>query len=236
MYPAQEQETDIPSLNASLTHPTISGSAHIANSFYSGAHTSHPGGCQRQQWIQLTCFLCITLGYACRHAMTMSWYLACTIDFSSNVWHLSVNGSLLQILKCWGVLCALSEWTWLRVSPSLCFGHNPLVPTWEPSSIIRKYHLVSLMEWLRLTSCCNKSTMNWLEMYYHCGVGCSLASCRVIAAWHIRNSHNICGAAVKVRRLINCIITRLAICHTKPLAKGKGIVEYSQFPPRYAKI
>lgn len=37
------------------------------------------------------------------------------------------------------------------------------------------------------------------------------------------NLCNICRSAVTVRRLITRIITRLAICHTKLLAKGWGI-------------
>lgn len=57
--------------------------------------------------------------------------------------------------------------------------------------ISKKNNLVSLMEWLRLTSCCNKNTLKWLEMYYRSSSGCSLAPCSVIAVRLIRNLHNI---------------------------------------------
>lgn len=67
-----------------------------------------------------------------------------------------------------------------------CFGCNPLVPAWEALYMIRKNNLLSLMEWLRLTSCCNKGTLKWLETYYHSSSGCSLAPCSVIAVRLIR--------------------------------------------------
>lgn len=51
----------------------------------------------------------------------------------------------------------------------------------------------------------------------------SFAPCRVIALRCTWNQCNICRLAVTVRRLITCIITRLAICHTKLVAKGWGI-------------
>lgn len=54
-----------------------------------------------------------------------------------------------------------------------------------------KNDLVSLMEWLILTSCCNKNTLEWLEMYYHSSSTFSLASCSVIAVRLIRNLHYI---------------------------------------------
>lgn len=56
---------------------------------------------------------------------------------------------------------------------------------------LAKNNLVSLMEWLGLTSCCNKNTLKWLEMYYHSSLSCSLAPCSVIAVMLIRSLHYI---------------------------------------------
>lgn len=60
-----------------------------------------------------------------------------------------------------------------------------------PGVSLAKTNLVSLMEWLGLTSCSNKDTLKWLYMYYHSSRGCSLAPCSVIAVIFIRNLHNI---------------------------------------------
>lgn len=60
-----------------------------------------------------------------------------------------------------------------------------------PSVSLAKTNLVSLIEWLGLTSCSNKDTLKWLYMYYHSSLGCSLAPRSVIAVIFIRNLHNI---------------------------------------------
>lgn len=133
----------------------------------------------------------------------------------------------LQLGKIFGLELYLAEVFAVRRCTPMTLSSLVLVTIhwFQPERLcmsLAKNNLVSLMEWLGLTSCCNKNTPKWLEMYYHRSSGSSLAPCRVIAVMLIRNLHNI-HTQRKGRRLINCIITRLAICHTKPVANSKGI-------------